>query len=233
VEEQMNVQGLSAGVRPGGQLVRLLGVGLACAAMFCVIPASQAMAASSQVVTIPPECQVLASSGRAPVARPARAQTPIAANFTEFCAQLRVAAPRANAFYNKYYSASKRRRIRRAISSVARRYATSGPVAASVGRTTLIGLGIGQGVPVGLSLNDIKAFGKKALKKVKTVVGGVIKVVPQARLGKCALFAALGAAVAYGAGGDLTEVLVAAAGGCIGTIADDIYDAAGKLPKPK
>jgi hypothetical protein len=210
-------------VRPNGHGLRLLGIGLTLAAMTGGVMATQASAASSPVVRVPPLCTtpvVLAAQGAPGDVHHAEVD--------RLCEAIIQAAPRANAIADKYYSASQRRRIRRVVGSVARQYVPAEQPTTRAMSGTVIPVAL-----LGLSLDDIKDFGKKALKKVKTVVGGVIKVVPQARMAKCAIFAAVAAASGYIARQNLRTILIEAGTACFFTVLDDIYDAYGKLPKPR
>jgi hypothetical protein len=205
-------------------------IALGCVAMFAVIPATQATASSSPLVTTPSVCSNPAALSAQAQARdaPRLAQTD---EWYNFCEQLAYHGRRANAFAAKVFTAAERRRIRRVLDGVARRYVpASEPARASTSAITLVALARFGPFDLGV----IKDFAKKSLKTLKRVggfVGRVVKVLPQARLLKCGVFAALGGAVAYAARETVRTVLVAAAGACIGSLLEDVWDAYGKLPK--
>lgn len=176
--------------------------GVSVAALLAVALPSQAFAAPSPVVLLaePRPVAIFPESDAAPEVR-------------AFCRQLDSTRSRANPAYEKHFTAATRRRIRRVVSREARRYFAAQPVGPrGIARVTFI-----QGDFYRLDsrfLNTVKAFAKKAGRVLKTVVGGAMKFVPQAKLVNCGLlggFAAVGSLID---GKDLQGVATAALLGC-------------------
>lgn len=201
---------------------------LALAAVLAVALPAQASASYSPVVR-GSFCatHVSESSDGMPVA--ARAATPgvIHSEVLAFCEQLLATGERANTVAESHFSASTRRRIRRVIRSVARRYAPA-PVLASADGGRLAARNVLEFPSI--DLGAIKDFGKKSLDKLKTTVGGAIKFVPQVRVLRCAVFAALGGAAGYVKSGDMREVLIDSAAACIISVVADFLPDVKKKP---
>lgn len=177
-----------------------LGATVALATLLAVILPSQASAASSPVVLLANPCPVAVV--------PANDARP---ELQAFCKELNSTRSRANPAYEKHYTAATRRRIRRVVASEARRTFGSQPAAAHASPSvTFI-----QGNFYRLDfLGTVKTFARKAGSALKTVVGGALKFVPQARLINCGLLAGFATVGSLIDGKDLQGVATAAVLGC-------------------
>jgi hypothetical protein len=203
------------GVVQARSLAWLRGVALACAAIFIGIPASQASASASPIYRTPDVCNV-ALAAQASADRFAAAS---ARSLAEFCGQISVTGARANAVADKYFTAAERRRVRRVLDSVARRYvpAQQPAIRAITGAVTPV-------AAFAFDLGDVKDFAKKSLKKLKKVsgrLGKAFKLLPQARLLRCGVFATLGGAQSWLQGDQVRTVLLEAGGACVTSLVGD------------
>ena len=171
-----------------------LSVGLAFAMMLATAAPSHASAGSS-VVNLAEPCRIMYND--------------YPPQLKAFCAEFFKTAIRANVRYQKHYDASKRRLIRRVVANVARRYV---PNTSMVARGNPVLLARSSALGIGL----LRDFGTKALNAVKTVVGGAMRFVPQAKVVNCGLLAALAGALSVIRGSDLRGVVLEAGGACLG-----------------
>jgi hypothetical protein len=208
-------------------LARLRAMTLGCAAMFIGIPASQAFAASSPIYRTPAICQVRATAAvQAPADRHA---AQLAQSTGEFCPQIAMVGRRANAFADEYFTAAERRRVRRIIDSVARRYVPAQPPSTSA-RSAMVA----QAAWLNLDLDDVRDFAKKSLKKLKKAsgyVGKVFKYLPQAQLLRCGVFGAIGATTGYLQREEVRDILIEAGSACASGVVSVIVE--GRLGKRK
>lgn len=170
-------------------------------ALVAVLP-SQAMGAGATSAKVPSICVTPAS---APIQRQAHQQPTLPPK--DFCDSFIFLLAKANTRYARHYSSAKQRRIRRVIASVTPRTTPiSTPSRAPAIRPVLLEF----------DLDDIKDVAKKSLKKVRSVVGGASKLIPQTRLLRCGLFAGLATAQNLIKQAQLRDVLIDAVFACIG-----------------
>jgi hypothetical protein len=180
-----------------------IAAGLALASMLAVMLPSQASAASSPVVRLANPCPVAInpSNDAAPELR-------------AFCQEADRIRPGANRGFEKHYKAATRRRILRLVRSEARRAFPDTNVRSQAAESVVF---VNTFYFVNASfLQRIKGFARKALPVLKKVVGGVVRLVPQARIINCGLLGVWATAAPLIAGKDLKETATTALLGCLG-----------------
>jgi hypothetical protein len=109
---------------------------------------------------------------------------------------------------DQYYSAGKQRLILRVVRKVADREFGAIATVSAPARASRV-------TPIAFDFRArLAKFASKALTVVKTVVGGIARVLPQTRLGRCALFAGLEAIHSAQTGADLHDMAINAWWGC-------------------
>jgi hypothetical protein len=181
--------------RPGR--VTSLGTAL-CACVLLALTVSGAAEAATD------PCFAVSAPARATEARAAQLQNP---TLRAYCKRVERTIVKNKRKGDHYYSTSKQRLIVRVVRKVGHREGLDAATVSAPGSVV-------SWAPVRFGFGRIAKFAAKALSAVRVVVGGISKVLPQARLLRCGLFAGLGAVQSAVKGAGFLEIAVDAWFGC-------------------